>query len=83
MKKIVKKTKKIKEVQTENLIQELSIPVLNIVEEVVNDIPVLEIKKEVKEVKEVIAESPVFENNYEKEFSYVSKKKKQEAYIEL
>ncbi len=80
MKKIVKKTKKIKEVQTENLIQELSIPVLNIVEEVVNDIPVLEIKKE---VKEVIAESPVFENNYEKEFSYVSKKKKQEAYIEL
>ena len=80
MKKIVKKTKKIKEVQTENLIQELSIPVLNIVEEVVNDIPVLEIKKE---VKEVVAESPVFENNYEKEFSYVSKKKKQEAYIEL
>ena len=80
MKKIVKKTKKIKEVQTENLIQELSIPVLNIVEEVVNDIPVLEIKKE---FKEVIAESPVFENNYEKEFSYVSKKKKQEAYIEL
>jgi len=80
MKKIVKKTKKIKEVQTENLIQELSIPVLNIVEEIVNDIPVLEIKKE---VKEVVAESPVFENNYEKEFSYVSKKKKQEAYIEL
>ena len=80
MKKIVKKTKKIKEVQTENLIQELSIPVLNIVEEVVNDIPVLEIKKE---VKEVVAETPVFENNYEKEFSYVSKKKKQEAYIEL
>ena len=80
MKKIVKKTKKIKEVQTENLIQELSIPVLNIAEEVVNDIPVLEIKKE---VKEVIVDSPVFENNYEKEFSYVSKKKKQEAYIEL
>ena len=80
MKKIVKKTKKIKEVQTENLIQELSIPVLNIVEEVVNDIPVLEIKKE---AKEVVLESPVFENNYEKEFSYVSKKKKQEAYIEL
>ena len=80
MKKIVKKTKKIKEVQTENLIQELSIPVLNIFEEVVNDIPVLEIKKE---VKEVVSESPVFENNYEKEFSYVSKKKKQEAYIEL
>ena len=80
MKKIVKKTKKIKEVQTENLIQELSIPVLNIVEEIVNDIPVLEIKKE---VKEVVAETPVFENNYEKEFSYVSKKKKQEAYIEL
>ena len=80
MKKIVKKTKKIKEVQTENLIQELSIPVLNIVEELVNDIPVLEIKKE---VKEVVAETPVFENNYEKEFSYVSKKKKQEAYIEL
>ena len=80
MKKIVKKTKKIKEVQTENLIQELSIPVLNIAEEVVNDIPVLEIKKE---VKEVVVESPVFENNYEKEFSYVSKKKKQETYIEL
>lgn len=80
MKKIVKKTKKIKEVQTENLVQELSIPVLNIVEEVVNDIPVLEIKKE---VKEVVPETPVFENNYEKEFSYVSKKKKQEAYIEL
>lgn len=80
MKKIVKKTKKIKVVQTENLIQELSIPVLNIVEEIVNDIPVLEIKQE---VKEVVAETPVFENNYEKEFSYVSKKKKQEAYIEL
>ena len=80
MKKIVKKTKKIKEVQTENLVQELSIPVLNIAEELVNDIPVLEIKKE---VKEVVPETPVFENNYEKEFSYVSKKKKQEAYIEL
>ena len=80
MKKIVKKTKKIKEVQTENLIQELSIPVLNIVEEIVNDIPVLEIKQE---IKKVVAETPIFENNYEKEFSYVSKKKKQETYIEL
>jgi len=80
MKKIVKKTKKIKEVQTENLVQEISIPVLNIAEELVNDIPVLEIKQE---IKKVVAETPIFENNYEKEFSYVSKKKKQEAYIEL